>query len=228
MGDSAITGIKACVFDAYGMLFDVHSAIKRGGAPLGDSAQAVSDLWRLKQLEYAWNSDLLGRHKDFWQATAEALDYALAVHGVEDSQLRARLLDLYLTLEAYPDVVPCLEVLRARGVTNAILSNGTSRMLEAAVGSAGLDALMDAVLSIDEVGIYKPHKRAYQLAVDRLALPADRICFISTNGWDVAGAAVFGFRVVWHNRFGRPQDRLPGEPEAVITSLDELPGLLGG
>jgi 2-haloacid dehalogenase len=101
-------------------------------------------------------------------------------------------------------------------------------MLEAAVGSAGLDALMDAVLSIDEVGIYKPHKRAYQLAVDRLALPADRICFISTNGWDVAGAAVFGFRVVWHNRFGRPQDRLPGEPEAVITSLDELPGLLGG
>jgi 2-haloacid dehalogenase len=228
MGDSAIGGIEACVFDAYGMLFDVHSAIKRGGAPLGDSAQAVSDLWRQKQLEYAWNSDLMGAHMDFWRATTAALDYALDAHGVEDSRLRAQLLDLYLALEAYPDVVPCLEVLRARGVTNAILSNGSSKMLEAAVSSAGLDRLMDSVLSIDQVGIYKPHGRAYQLAVDRLSLPPDRICFISTNGWDVAGASVFGFRVVWHNRFDRPKDRLPGEFEAVITSLDELPGLLEG
>ena len=228
MREGAIAGIDACVFDAYGMLFDVHSAIKRGGAVLGDRAQAVSDLWRQKQLEYAWNSDVIGLHIDFWRATTEALDYALGAHGVEDSRLRAQLLDLYLTLEAYPDVVPCLEVLRARGLTNAILSNGTSKMLAAAVGSAGLDALMDSVLSIDEVGIYKPHRRAYQLAVDRLALPPNRICFISTNGWDVAGASVFGFRVVWHNRFGRPQDRLPGEPAAVITSLDELPGLLDG
>ena len=227
MGEGAISGIKACVFNAYGTLFDVDSAIARGGAVLGDNAQAVSNLWRLKQLEYAWISDVTCRRMDFWQATREALDYALSAHDVKDPRLHAQLMELYLSLDAYADVVPCLEGLRGTGLTNAILSNGAPNMLEAAVGSAGLDKLLDAVLSVEQVGIYKPYARAYQLAVDQLGLAPDDICFVSCNGWDVSGASIFGFRTVRLDRFGRPADRLPGEPVAVIKSLDELPKLLG-
>ncbi len=226
MTEPAFDGIAACVFDAYGTLFDVHSAVERGGAALGDRAPAVSALWRQKQLEYTWLRSLMGAHADFRQVTKDGLDYALAVHGVEDAALEARLMELYLTLDAYPDVTACLEALRAADFATAILSNGEPEMLRAAVTSAGLTPLFDAVLSVEEAGIFKPDPRTYQLAVDRLQLPAARICFVSTNAWDAAGAAFFGFRVAWLNRFAQRLEQLPSAPAAVIGGLDELPGLL--
>jgi 2-haloacid dehalogenase len=226
MTEPAFDDIAACVFDAYGTLFDVHSAVERGGAALGDRAVAVSQLWRQKQLEYTWLRSLMGAHADFRQVTKDGLDYALAVHGVADAALEARLMELYLTLDAYPDVTGCLEALRAAGLATAILSNGEPEMLRAAVTSAGLTSLFDAVLSVEEAGIFKPDPRTYQLAVDRLQVPVARICFVSTNAWDAAGAAYFGFRVAWLNRFAQRLEQLPGAPAAVIAGLDELPGLL--
>ncbi len=227
MTNPAFSDIGACVFDAYGTLFDVHSAVARGGAALGDKAQAVSESWRQKQLEYTWLRSLMGAHADFWQVTSDGLDFALAAHGVDDPALKQRLLDLYLTLDAYPDVADCLGALRGGGKATAILSNGAPPMLEAAVGSAGLARLLDHVLSVETVGIYKPDRRVYQLAVDTLGTAAERICFVSTNPWDASGAAHFGFKVAWMNRFDKQPDRLPGEVLAEITSLAELPGLLG-
>ena len=227
MNHPAFGDIEACVFDAYGTLFNVHSAVARGGASLGDKAQAVSALWRDKQLQYTWLRSLMAEHADFWQVTGEALDYALAAHRVEDRKLRDRLMQLYLTLEAYPDVAAALGRLRQGGKITAILSNGTPEMLAAAVSSAGIDSLLDHTLSIEEVGIYKPDARVYQMAVDIVDVPADRICFVSTNAWDASGAAHFGFRVAWMNRFGQQPERLPGELSAVIEGLDALPPLLG-
>ncbi|HEX9790216.1 MAG TPA: haloacid dehalogenase type II [Kiloniellales bacterium] len=219
--------IGACVFDAYGTLFDVHSAVRRGGAPLGDKADKVSALWRQKQLEYTWLRSLMGAHVDFWQVTAEGLDYALAANGVVDTSLHAKLMDLYLSLDAYPDVTAALTRLRAGGQKTAILSNGAPKMLAAAVASAGLTDLLDAALSIEDVGIYKPDRRVYGLAVESLNVPAARICFVSSNAWDASGAAHFGFHVAWLNRFKQTPERLPGKPMAVMESLSELPALLG-
>jgi 2-haloacid dehalogenase len=219
MTDPAFSDIGACVFDAYGTLFDVHSAVGRGGATLGDKAQGVSDLWRQKQLEYTWLRSLMDTHVDFWQVTSEGLDYALAAHGIDDPALKDSLMNLYLTLD--------VGALRANGKATAILSNGEPRMLEAAVGSAGLTDLLDKVLSIETVGIYKPDRRVYQLAVDELGVEAGRICFVSTNAWDASGAAHFGFKVAWLNRFGKQPDRLPGDIRGEITTLADLPGLLG-
>ena len=227
MTHPAFQDIGACVFDAYGTLFDVHSAARRAGDALGDKAAAVSAVWRDKQLQYTWLRSLMAAHADFWQVTGEALDFALAAQGIEDAALRARLMELYLSLEAYPDVVPALTKLRAGGKQTAILSNGAPEMLSAAVESAGLDAVLDASLSIEEVGIYKPDARVYQLAVDRLGVEAKRICFVSTNCWDAHGAANFGFTVAWMNRFDQQDERLPGAPATVMQGLDELPGLLG-
>lgn len=227
MSNPAFADIGACVFDAYGTLFNVHSAVRRGGESLGDKADAVSALWRQKQLEYTWLRSLMGAHVDFWQVTSDGLDYALTANGIKDSKLQARLMDLYLSLDAYPDVIEALTRLRAGGKKTAILSNGAPKMLNAAVASAGLTELLDAALSVEDVGIYKPDRRVYQLAVERLAIAPARICFVSTNAWDANGAAHFGFRVAWMNRFGQTPERLPGKPSAVIKSLDELPALLG-
>ena len=226
MANPAFSDIGACVFDAYGTLFDVHSAVARGGSVLGERAQAVSDLWRQKQLEYTWLRSLMDAHVDFWQVTGDSLDYALATHGIQDRALRDGLMELYLSLDAYPDVATCLKDFRTGGKATAILSNGEPRMLEAAVRSAGLTELLDEVLSVESVGIYKPDSRVYQLAVDRLSVAAERICFVSTNPWDASGAANFGFKVAWLDRFAKQPDRLPGDISATITSLAELPALL--
>ncbi len=219
--------VKACVFDAYGTLFDVHSAVRRGGQALGDKAAAVSDLWRTKQLEYTWLRSLMGAHVDFWQVTSDGLDFALKASGIEDPALHDKLMHLYLSLDAYEEVKATLEVLKKGGLQTAILSNGSPKMLEAAVQSAGLADLLDANLSVEDVGIFKPDARVYQLAVDRLRVAPDEICFLSSNGWDAKGAAHFGFKVAWINRFKRETERLPGDLVTVIHRLDELPPLLG-
>jgi 2-haloacid dehalogenase len=227
MASAPISSVKACVFDAYGTMFDVHSPTAKAAQAMGGKAEAVSRLWRQKQLEYTWLRSLMGAHADFWQVTGDALDYALESHGIDDAALRDRLMQLYLTLDAYADVKPALEQLRAKGLKTGILSNGNPRMLEAAVDSAGIADLLDAVLSIEDAGIYKPDARVYQLAVDRFGVRPDEICFVSTNAWDAAAAAHFGFQVAWMNRFGMARERLPGDLRVVITGLDALPSQIG-
>jgi len=219
--------VKACVFDAYGTLFDVHSAIRRGGQGLGDKAAAVSDLWRQKQLEYTWLRSLMGTYVDFWQITSDSLEFALSASEVRDTALHEKLMGLYLSLEAYEEVDATLGALKAAGLATAILSNGSPRMLEAAVQSAHLLARLDAMLSVEDLRVYKPDPRVYQLAVDRLGVKHEEICFLSSNCWDAKGAAYFGFKVAWVNRFHRETDRLPGDFVTVIRRLDELPPLLG-
>ncbi|MCP5419449.1 MAG: haloacid dehalogenase type II [Gammaproteobacteria bacterium] len=224
---TSFSGIQACVFDAYGTLFDVHSAVARHRQRLGDSADALSALWRNKQLEYSWLRSLMGRHADFWQVTREALKYACDTFAIEDDALIDDLLNAYLRLACYPEVPDTLRRLRQQGMKLAILSNGSPEMLKAALDSAGLTDLLDACLSVEDVGIYKPAPQVYQLAVDRLQVPAGAISFQSSNSWDAAGAASFGFRVAWINRFGQRRDRLPAGPHAELTDLQGFPALLG-
>jgi 2-haloacid dehalogenase len=223
----AFSATRAVVFDAYGTLFDVASAAERAGDALGDRWRALAETWRAKQLQYTWLRSLMGRHADFRQVTADGLDFALASLGIDDPPLRRRLLDLYERLDAYPEARETLARLRAGGRKLAILSNGSPPMLEAAVHSAGLADLLDAVLSVESVGIYKPAPVVYELAPRRLGVAPGEIAFVSSNGWDVHGASAFGFRVAWCNRSGQPAERLPGRPDAEIRSLSELPALLG-
>lgn len=227
MTGTAFNDIQACVFDAYGTLFDVHSAAARCRDALGAKADPLSDTWRQKQLQYTWLRSLMGAHVDFWQVTGDALDYAMAAVELDDPAMRKRLMDLYLELDAYPEVPAVLQRLKAGGLATAVLSNGAPKMLDAAVRSAGLDDRLDHVLSIEDVGIYKPDPRVYQLAADRLGVKPAQICFMSSNAWDAFGASHFGFRVAWVNRFGQPPERLPGRPDAEIADLDALPPLLG-
>ena len=227
MPDARFDNIGACVFDAYGTLFDVAAAAERCRAALGENADPLAALWRQKQLQYTWLRGLMGEHAEFWQVTGEALDYAMGALSLEDRDLRERLMDLYLRLDAYPEVKGVLARLKGAGVKTAILSNGSPRMLEAAVDSAGIADLFDAVLSVEEVGVFKPHPDVYRLGVERLGLPAAEMAFQSANAWDAAAAAHFGYRVVWINRFGQPRERIPGIPAAEIDTLDGLAGILG-
>jgi 2-haloacid dehalogenase len=222
-----LEGIRACVFDAYGTLFDVHSPVARLAPEIGPKADELSQLWRRKQLEYTWLRSLTGAHADFWHVTGDALDYALKVHAIDDPGLKDELLSLYLTLDAYPDAQPALQAVRAKGLRTAILSNGSPAMLDSAVRHAGLGKLLDFVLSVEDVGIYKPSRRVYRHAMHKLVLhEAPAICFVSANPWDAQGAAQFGFQAVRIDRFGLPDDNIPGKPAATVTSLSELTGLL--
>jgi 2-haloacid dehalogenase len=215
--------IDAIVFDAYGTLFDVNSAAARWREALGPQAEAFSATWRRKQLEYSWLRSLMGAHADFWQVTTEALDFACERHAIADASLRQRLLETYRELSAYPEVPAMLRAIRSAGFKTAILSNGAPAMLQAAVEAAGLATQFDALLSVETVGIFKPHPSVYRLAVERLGAAAKRICFVSSNGWDIAGAAQFGFRAVWVNRAREPRERLPSGPEFELGDLAALP-----
>ncbi len=219
-------GIKACVFDAYGTLFDVHSAVGKHRAGLGDKADAVSGLWRTKQLEYTWQRTIVDRYVDFWRVTADGLDFALDAHGVDDSALRDDLLHAYLNLDCYPEVQGVLGTLKEAGLQTAILSNGSPMMLEAAVESAGIGDVLDATISVDELGLYKPSPEVYQLAMDDLGVGRGQVSFQSSNAWDAAAAATFGFRVAWCNRFGLARERLPDAPDVEIRTLEELPAIV--
>jgi 2-haloacid dehalogenase len=227
MSSEPLVGIKACVFDAYGTLFDYASAAARCRDALGDKLDRLTSLWRDKQLQYTWLRAIQGRHADFWQVTGDALDYALGVLGIDDASLRHRLMNLYLTLDAFPEVPDMLGRLKAAGMKTAILSNGAPAMLRAAVDGAGLNHLIQEILSVEEVGVYKPHPKVYQLAVDRLAVEPSAIAFQSSNAWDAYAASAFGMKVVWCNRYGLPRERLPGTPDREVRSLAELPALVG-
>ena len=222
-----LTGIRACVFDAYGTLFDFASAATGCADALGEKAGPLTALWRDKQLQYSWLRGLQGRYVPFWQVTGEALDFALETLGLPvDGPLRDQLMDLYRTLGAFPEVPGVLRALRHAGFATAILSNGSPDMLASAVDGAGLAGAFDAVISVDEVGSFKPDPRVYQRALDRLGVPAEAIAFQSSNAWDAHAASAFGMRVVWCNRYGQRRERLPGTPDHEIRSLSELPALL--
>lgn len=222
-----VHGIRACVFDAYGTLFDFASAAASCRDVLGDQGDRLTVLWRDKQLQYAWLRSLQGRHADFWQVTGDALDYALETLGLARAGLRDRLMNLYLVLDTFPEAPDVLRRLHATGMPLAILSNGSPAMLAPAVAHAGLGELIDHVLSVEEAGAYKPHPKVYQLAVDRLAVAPGEILFLSSNAWDAWAASAFGLRVAWYNRYGQRREHLPGAPEREIESLAELPELLG-
>ena len=224
--NSAIGGIKACVFDAYGTLFDVHSAVGKHRHRLGDLADQVSMLWRTKQLEYTWLRSLMGHHADFWQVTQEALDFAFDMHDINDPDLHKTLMEAYLKLDCYPEVPEALSILKSRGFRLAILSNGTPSMLAAAVNNSAIGNLIEKNFSVEEVGIFKPDPRVYRIAVDGLGVKSEEIVFQSSNAWDASGASAFGFKVAWVNRFGQSEERLPGRPDVEIQTLLQLPDFL--
>ena len=212
--------IRGSVFDAYGTLFDVHSIVDAGAAITPEPA-ALSLLWRQKQLEYTWLRSLMGRDEDFWAITEAALRYAVRRLDIAagEAQIQA-LMNAYLRLACFPDVRDALARLAA---PRAILSNGAPKMLEAAVRSSGLAPLLDHVISVDRVRIYKPAAAVYALGPETLGIPADELLFVSSNAWDVAGAKAFGYRVAWCNRLGAPEEVLGLGADYVLPSLRELP-----
>ena len=217
--------VRAFVFDAYGTLFDVHAAIARHRAAAGPEADRFSEIWRLKQLEYAWMLSAAGHYVDFWTLTERALDHAFARVPSVDRALRAPLLDAYFRLDAFPDARTALTALKGKGVKTAILSNGNPKMLDGAVAAAGIGADLDAVLSVDAIRLYKPRPEVYRLVTDAFSLAPAEVAFVSSNRWDVMGATAFGFRCVWVNRAGLPDEYPEFAPVAVVRDLASLPAL---
>jgi 2-haloacid dehalogenase len=213
--------IRGYVFDAYGTLFDVHSVVEAGREITGDPV-ALSTLWRQKQLEYTWLRALMGTYADFWAVTEAALRYSIRRLGLSanDAQVR-RLMDAYLSLACFPEVKTALG--RLAGRPRAILSNGSPAMLAAAVAASGLGAMLDHVISVDRVKTYKPSPRVYALGPETLGVPAGELLFVSSNGWDVAGAKAFGYQVAWCNRTGAPEEELGVRPDLIVSALDTLP-----
>src|SRR5271170_1184001 len=216
---------SAYVFDAYGTLFDVHAAIGRHRATAGADADRFSEIWRTKQLEYTWTLTLAGHYVDFWTLTERALDFALARVPSVDRALRPKLLEAYLTLDAFSDARTALSNLKARGARLAILSNGTPRMLDAAVHAAGIAELLDFVLSVDAVRQYKPRPEVYALVTAAMAVKPGDVVFVSSNRWDVMGAVSFGFKGVWINRARMPEEYSDLPPLREISGLTDLPSL---
>jgi 2-haloacid dehalogenase len=227
MTGGGLSSIEACLFDAYGTLLDLNSAVAAESRTLGRQADELAALWRRKQLEYTWLRSLLRCHADFAAVTKDALDVSLDTLGLQEPGLRARLLAAYAALTPYPEVAAVLGTLRRHGLRTAVLSNGTPEMLAQAFAAAEIMDLLDEVISVEAVGIFKPAPEVYHHGAMRLRLPATRIAFLSSNGWDVHGAATFGFRTVWVNRGAWVDERLPGAASAVIPSLAPLPELLG-
>jgi 2-haloacid dehalogenase len=222
--------ITTCIFDAYGTLFDVNSAARRVAEESGRDGfakvwQKVANDWRLKQLQYTWLRSISGEHTDFWAVTQDGLDWAMEASGLEEPDLRERLLALYWKLSAYPEVPAILARLKAAGMTCGILSNGSPAMLEGAVESAGLRGYLDGLLSVESVGIFKPHKKVYDLVGAEFSCIPDQVLFVSSNGWDAAASAGYGFHTAWVNRAGDPVDRLAHRPSHILRDLEGIPDL---
>ena len=226
--------VTTCIFDAYGTLFDVAAAARiaanePGHDRFADHWSDIAENWRQKQLQYTWLRAVTGEHTDFWTVTQDGLDWALEASGLDgDAALRERLLQLYWELAAYPEVPEMLSALKMQGLSTAILSNGSPDMLQSAVASAGIGDLLDDVLSVEQVGIFKPARAVYDMVGARFGCAPDEVLFVSSNGWDAAAAAGYGFRTAWVNRAGAPVDRLPGQPDEVLADLTGIPKLTGG
>jgi 2-haloacid dehalogenase len=220
--------ITTCIFDAYGTLFDVNAAARQaasepGAAALTEVWPVLARDWRLKQLQYTWLRAVAGQHCDFWQVTQDGLDWAMEASGLADAALRERLLALYWELAAYPEVPAMLNALKAKGLATGILSNGSPAMLDGAVNSAGIADVLDISLSVESVGVFKPHDSVYDLVSAHFDCAKDEVLFVSSNGWDAAGAAGYGFQTVWVNRANEPVDRLYAKPTHVLSDLTTIP-----
>lgn len=223
--------ITTCIFDAYGTLFDVsaaarHAAQEPENDAISETWPTLSADWRRKQLEYTWLRAVAGDHTDFWQVTQDGLDWAMAAQDLHDPRLRRRLLDLYWELQAYPEVPDMLTALKRAGLATGILSNGTPDMLGAAVASASLGDVIDKTLSVEEVGIFKPAAAVYDLVGQHFGTTPGEVLFVSSNGWDAAHAAAYGFTTIWVNRAGEPVDRLTGVPDRILSDLTDIPHLV--
>ena len=216
--------LQAVVFDAYGTLLDVHGAMQAHAGRLPPDWERISNEWRLKQLEYTWVQTLTGpsKHTDFWQITKDSLAFVAARNRVTEPAVQAALLDAYRTLPAYPDAGPALQALRAAGLRTAILSNGEPGMLQDALEAAGIASALDAVLSVETIGTFKPDPRVYGIAATALGLDYGQMGFVSSNAWDAQAAASAGFRVFWCNRGGLPEEYGLGGSATIISTLEEL------
>lgn len=222
--------VTTCVFDAYGTLFDVAAAARVLAEQPGQEELAaiwpkLAADWRLKQLQYTWLRAVTGEHTPFWEVTMDGLDWAMEAANLDDPEMRETLLALYWELPAYREVPEMLATLKARGFKTAILSNGSPDMLEGAVEFAGVGGWLDAVLSVEDVGIFKPARAVYDMVGTRFGTTPDEVLFVSSNGWDAAAAAGYGFNTVWVNRAGEPMDRLPAKPTHQLSDLIGIPEL---
>lgn len=222
--------ITTCIFDAYGTLFDVSAAARLaseepGRVHLAACWQKLANDWRLKQLQYTWLRAVTGDHADFWDVTKDGLDWAMEANGLDDLELRERMLALYWELRAYKEVPFMLAHLKAAGMNTAILSNGSPDMLDGAVSSAGISSTLDDVLSVQDVGVFKPHASVYDLVGKRFGCAKDEVLFVSSNGWDAGCATGYGFTTAWVNRAGEPVDRLPWTPTHTLPDLTTIPEL---
>lgn len=219
--------ITTCVFDAYGTLFDVGAAARQAAqepefSAIAETWQTLAEHWRQKQLQYTWLRAVTGDHTDFWEVTQNGLDWALEKGSHSDPLLRERLLSLYWELAAYPEVPDVLAGLKQDGMKTAILSNGTTEMLDGAVRSAGVEEWLDISLSVESVGVFKPDPRVYDLVGAHFGCQKDEVLFVSSNGWDAAAATGYGFKTAWVNRAGEPVDRLPWTPQFIACDLTAI------
>ena len=213
--------IKAIIFDAYGTLFDVNSAAEKYKDKIGDKWESFANYWRTTQLEYTWLRSLMSRHKDFWQVTKDSLDKSMKAFKI-DSSMRSELLDLYKILSTFPEVKEVLDKLKEKNYKLAILSNGTPILLNELVKKNNLDGIFDEIFSVEEVGIYKPDSKVYEMPIKKYNCKPENICFMSSNTWDVSGGGIFGYNAVWVNRFNKVFDKLSYKPKFVINNLKEL------
>ena len=225
--NAALSGTEICVFDAYGTLYDFNSAVARHRDAIGPKADALSDMWRTKQVQYTWLRNSMSTYSPFWQVTGDALDNCLATFGITDKSVREKLMGAYLALDPFPEVPAMLERLKKAGKRLAIMSNGNPDMLDPMVKASGLADYFEAVISVDDAKVFKVDPMTYELVRKRTGLGADKVCFLSSNCWDAHGAAQFGFKVLWVNRGSVPEDNLPGKIVAQIKDLSHLPSELG-
>jgi 2-haloacid dehalogenase len=221
-GKSDMKEIKACIFDAYGTLFDVNSACRELSKEVGHNWESLASLWRLRQVEYTWLRNSMNEYIDFWQITSDALDYAMETLEIENIKLKQDLLALYLKLEAYPEVKDLLKKLKQKGFKTGILSNGSIKMLNSAVDNANIRDLLDEILSVEECEIYKPSKKVYDLVEKNIKVKKENVMFFSSNAWDMHAASNYGFNTIWVNRFNAKLERLPGKPNNIVNSLEKI------
>lgn len=218
--------IRACVFDVYGTLLDVKSPIRELEGRIGVKSDQLGDLWRRKQAEYSWIRTLMGKHADFDQITAAALDFSLSTLGIEDAELRNDLLGFFQYLEPFPEVPNILKDLKSNKLSVVVLSNGTPHTLKVSLQHAGIDLYFDEIYSIETVGKFKPHPDVYRIPCDGLGLEPREIAFVSTNSWDIAGSTSFGLKTIWVNRWGAKNEILTFDPSFEIIDLTMLPELI--
>jgi len=216
-----IENVTACVFDAYGTLFDVNSAAAKCKEKLGDKWENFANAWRTTQLEYTWLRSLMKKYKNFWQITEDSLDHTMATFKI-DKNMREELLNLYKELIPYPEVKECLDGLKSKKIKIAILSNGTPDLLKRLVESNNIQNYFDDIMSVENVGVYKPDSKVYEMPIKKYSCKPENICFLSSNTWDVSGGGVFGYNAIWVNRFNKVFDKLDYKPQHIINNLNQL------